>query len=221
MVIYVPKEWILNSATNRFQLNYSRNVGKVSEDIRKCTPKSLEEWEDYYYKNVYPKNHLISLGKRLFVKITEVLQYEIESISEEDCINYIINLVINRTFDGYTTEIRTIYGQLENLLEVTIFPAPDEWDRQYNVDFYIEINEKTFIGIQIKPVSNVTHIPQIYKEHEIQKATHEKFKQKYGGNVFYVISTRENKKKVIQNKQVITQIKDEMNRLAVSTGEQV
>ena len=46
----MPKEWILNSATNRFQLNFSRNVGKVSEEIRKCAPKDKKEWEEYYYK---------------------------------------------------------------------------------------------------------------------------------------------------------------------------
>lgn len=46
----MAKEWILNSATNRFQLNYSRNVGKVAEEIRKCAPKFLPEWEEYYYK---------------------------------------------------------------------------------------------------------------------------------------------------------------------------
>ncbi|MCL4323351.1 MAG: MjaI family restriction endonuclease [Candidatus Thermoplasmatota archaeon] len=31
------EEWILNSATNRFQLNFARNVGRVSEEIRKMT----------------------------------------------------------------------------------------------------------------------------------------------------------------------------------------
>ncbi len=48
----MAKEWILNSATNRFQLNFSRNVGKVAEEIRKCAPKTLSEWEEYYYKKV-------------------------------------------------------------------------------------------------------------------------------------------------------------------------
>lgn len=42
----MPKEWILNSATNRFQLNFKRNVGATSEEIRKCSPKSLEEWKN-------------------------------------------------------------------------------------------------------------------------------------------------------------------------------
>ena len=129
----MAKEWILNSATNRFQYNFSRNVGKVSEEIRKCQPKELGDWEQYYYKNVRPKQHLVELGKKLFTKTTEVLQAEIESVTEEDCINFIINLVINRTFDGYQSEKQTIYGQLQDILGVKIEPAPDEWDRLFNV----------------------------------------------------------------------------------------
>ena len=44
----MAKEWILNSAMNRFQLNFKRNVGATSESIRKCAPKTLEEWREYY-----------------------------------------------------------------------------------------------------------------------------------------------------------------------------
>ena len=73
---------------------------------------------------------------------TEVIQAEIEEVTEEDCLQYIYNLVINRTFDGYQTEIKTIYGKLQRDLGVKIEPAPDEWDRVYNVDFYIEIDGK-------------------------------------------------------------------------------
>ena len=39
----MAKEWILNSAMNRFQLNFKRNVGATSESIRKCSPKTLHE----------------------------------------------------------------------------------------------------------------------------------------------------------------------------------
>lgn len=45
----MAKEWILNSAMNRFQLNFKRNVGSVSEEIRKCAPKKIEEWNAYYF----------------------------------------------------------------------------------------------------------------------------------------------------------------------------
>jgi len=208
----VPKEWILNSATNRFQLNFKRNVGAVSEAIRKCAPKSLEEWREYYFKNIRTKEHIEELGRKLYIKITEVIASEVEEITEEDCIHYINQLVINRTFDGYTTEIRTIYGQLQEELGVKIEPAPDEWDRLFNVDFFIKVKDK-YIGIQIKPASGVSHIPEIFKERNQQAATHRKFTELYGGKVFYVISIKEGNKKVIQNKEVIDEIRGEIKRL--------
>ena len=54
----MAKEWILNSAMNRFQLNFKRNVGATSESIRKCSPKTLEEWRKYYFENVRSKEHI-------------------------------------------------------------------------------------------------------------------------------------------------------------------
>lgn len=208
----MPKEWILNSATNRFQLNFKRNVGAVSEAIRKCAPKSVEEWRDYYFKNVKPKQHIEELGRKLYVKITEVIAAEVEEVTEEDCIQYMIQLVINRTYDGYTTEIRTVYGQLQSELGVKIEPAPDDWDRLYNVDFFIKIGDK-FIGLQIKPASGVSHIPEIFKERNQQAATHQKFSARYGGKVFYVISVKEGTNKIIANKEVIEEIRAEIKRL--------
>lgn len=208
----MAKEWILNSATNRFQLNFKRNVGPTSLSIRTCQPKSLQDWEQYYYQNVKPREHLVQLGKKLYVKITEVLVAEISEITEQDCINYIINLVIDRTFDGYVTEIQTVYGQLEQLIDRKVEPASDEWDRLFNVDFYIQIGTK-YIGLQIKPAGDVSHIPQIYKERGLQAATHQKFSKEYGGKVFYVVSLTEGKKKIIQNPEVIDEIKDEILRL--------
>lgn len=195
----------------RWQFNRPRNVGKVSEEIRKCAPKSLKDWEEYYYKNVYPKQHLEKLGRRLCMKITEVCQAEIESITEEDCINFVINLVINRTYDGYQSEIQTVYGQLQEALGIKIEPAPDEWDRKYNVDFFIKVKDK-YIGLQIKP-AGYAYITQIINELEFQKKTHEKFTTKYGGKVFYIISVKEGRKKVIYNPEVIEEIRKEIERL--------
>ncbi|MCD4830396.1 MAG: MjaI family restriction endonuclease [Anaerohalosphaeraceae bacterium] len=208
----MAKEWVLNSAMNRFQLNFKRNVGAVSEEIRKCSPKTLEQWKDYYFGSVYPKSHLEELGRKLYIKITEVISAEVENITEQDCINYMIGLVLDRTYDGYDTEIKTIYGQLQNLLGQEIEPAPDEWDRLYNVDFFIKIKE-SYIGLQVKPASGVSHIPQIFKEKTLQQKTHDKFKNKYGGQVFYVISVKDGKKKVIYNPEVVEQIMAEIERL--------
>ncbi len=208
----VPKEWILNSAMNRWQLNFKRNVGAVSEAIRKCAPKSLEDWKKFYYEEVRSEEHIEDLGRKLYIKITEVIAAEVEMITEEDCIEYLKNMVIDRTFDGYMTEIKTIYGQLEKELGEKIEPAPDKWDRLYNVDFFIKIGDK-FIGIQIKPASGVSHISQIFKERSLQKNTHEDFTKKFGGKVFYIISMKIGQKKVIQNPEVIAEIKKEIKRL--------
>ena len=209
----MAKEWILNSATNRFQLNFKRNVGAVSEAIRKCAPKTVDEWRKYYFTQVRSKQHIKELGRKLYVKITEVIASEVEEITEEDCIHYILQLVIDRTFDGYTTEIRTVYGQLQSLLGVKIEPTPDEWDRLFNVDFFIKMNDK-YIGLQIKPASGVSHIPEIFKERNQQAETHKKFTEKYGGKVFYVISIKEGTNKVIHNKEIVEEIRAEIKRLS-------
>ena len=209
----MPKEWILNMTTNRWGLNKKRSVGPVSALIRKCAPKSLREWEEFYLKNVYPKEHLIDLGKKLYVKITEVVQSEIEEVTEEDCINYIVNLVTKRTYEGYITEKQTIYSQLQGILGVKIKAAPDEWDRLYNVDFFIEVNRR-FIGLQIKP-ETFERAPEVEtKWKEIQRVTHNKFTKKYGGRVFMVISVKRGRQKVIYNEEVIQEIKEEILRLS-------
>lgn len=209
----MAKEWVLNSATNRFQLNFKRNVGATSEAIRKCEPKSPEEWQKYYFANVRTEEQIVELGKKLYVKITEVLVAEIDEITEEDCINYIKELVIDRTYDGYVREINTIYGQLQEILGVKIEAAPDEWDRLFNVDFFIKINDK-YIGLQIKPVSHTSSIPEIYKEKEIQHNTHVEFSKKYGGKVFYLFSCKSGDKKIIVNTEVIDEIRAEIARLS-------
>ena len=204
----MPKEWIINQANMRWGLNKKNRVGAVSEEIRRCAPKSVEEWKIYYFQNVYPEAHLESLGRTLYVKISEVCRAEIESVTEEDCIDFVKTLVISRTYDGYQSEIQTIYGQLQQALGVPVEPAPDEWDRGYNVDFFIKVKDK-YIGLQIKP-AGYAYIPQIINEFEFQKRTHEKFTEKYGGKVFYIISIAQDKKKVIYNLEVIEEIRKEI-----------
>jgi hypothetical protein len=195
----------------RWGLTRKNKVGPVSELIRRCGPKTREEWETYYFGKVYPKEHLEELGRRLYVKVSEVCRAEIDAVTEEDCVGFIVTLVIDRTFDGYQSEIQTIYGQLEKALSVKIQPAPDEWDRGYNVDFFIAVKDR-YIGLQIKPAGHA-YIPQIINELQFQKATHEKFTNKFGGKVFYVISIKEGDRKVIHNLEVIEEIRREIDRL--------
>lgn len=157
---------------------------------------------------------LEDIGEQLYVKITEVIQSEVADVTEQDCIDYMMQLVIDRTYDGYVTEIQTIYGQLQRILKVKIEPAPDEWDRLFNVDFFIKVGEK-FIGLQIKPVSfgSGAQLPEIFKEKNIQEETHKQFTEGFGGKVFYIYSIKNGEKKEIYNKEVIDEIAAEIKSL--------
>jgi hypothetical protein len=98
------------------------------------------------------------------------------------------------------------------MLGVKIESAPDEWDRLFNVDFFIKIKEK-YIGLQIKPINTGIQLPEIFKEYSLQEKTHQKFTEVFGGKVFYLFSAKVGEKKEIQNKEVINDIKAEIKRL--------
>ena len=105
------KEFVLNYAMNRWQLNFKRNVGSTSDSIRICNPSSYEEWCDFYYSNVRSKEHLDELGKVLHKKSTDELPSEdrfhpnlLASITEQDCVDYIHMVVLRRPYNGYLKE---------------------------------------------------------------------------------------------------------------------
>ncbi len=222
----MAKEWVLNIAFNRWQFNRPRYVGRVAEAIRACAPKSLDEWEQYYYSQVPEKHvpagwqmlgstmmeHLEEVGRRLYAKISEQLRSEVDAIIEEDCIQYVREVVIRRTYEGYITEKRTVYEQLEQELGVKLLPAPDDWDRRYNVDFLINVAGK-FIGIQIKPVT-YTQTPELHRWQEWMRRSHQRFEEEKGGKVFIIFSvTERGGRKRILNAEVIDQIRKEIQGL--------
>jgi len=218
------RETLLNYGLNRWGLNKAYSVGSTSELIRTCSPKTFEEWESFYFEKAYQKKKnglkitrefITNLGSTLFIKLTEVIQCELSSIQEEECIDYAYNLVLNRTYEGYRTEVDTIYGQLEGILEVKIHPAPDEWDRKYNVDFYIQpkVSVEKYIGIQIKPMSSGKSIND-YQWDKMHKDNHERFALNMGGKVFFVYSIKSGGKKQLYNTEIIEEIKEEIRRLS-------
>jgi hypothetical protein len=215
------RETLLNYAMNRWGLNKAYSVGSTSELIRNCAPSSFEEWEKYYFHNASQKktgglritrDYITGLGQTLYIKLSEVVQNELVSISEEECVDYAYNLVLNRTYEGYMTEIDTIYGQLEGILGVKIEPAEDRWDRTYSVDFFIEIG-KRFIGIQIKPIESGQALNQ-YQWVEMHMVNHQRFEDDFGGRVFFIYSAKSTTgKKKIYNVEVIDEIQAEIDRL--------
>ncbi|MCS6923676.1 MAG: MjaI family restriction endonuclease [Fimbriimonadales bacterium] len=124
---------------------------------------------------------------------------------------YVREVVLDRTFAGYQTEKRTVYEQLEELLGTKLEPAPDEWDRAYNVDFYISVG-KAKIGIQIKPTT-YEQTPEPHKWHRWMQESHQRFEQEQGGRAFIVFSVKQGDKKVIANPEVVDEIKAEIERI--------
>lgn len=220
----MKKEWILNIACNRWGLNKKNKVGPVSMWIRECSPRDMDEWKNYYFEklrgflieqniNLEPEEYLKSLGETLYIKITEVMRKEIDDVKLEDCIRYIYELVIDRTFQGYQTEKKTVYEQLEKILGERIEPAPDEIDRRYNVDFIIKVAKNKLIGQQIKPITFKTSQEYERLLRDIHEQSHKKFTEKFGGKVFIILSTKEGQEKTIHNKEVIDEIKEEITKL--------
>jgi hypothetical protein len=215
------RETLLNYGMNRWGLNKAHSVGSTTELIRTCAPTKYEEWEEFYFTRAkqkkkgglnFTREFITGLGQTLYIKLSEVVQSELVSITEEECIDYAYNLVLNRTYEGYRTEIETIYGQLEGAAERKIEPAPDNWDRSYSVDFFIQVGEK-FIGIQIKPIASGQALNQ-YQWIEMHMINHQRFESDFGGKVFFIYSTKSSTgKKKIYNTEVIGQIKEEIQRL--------
>lgn len=215
-------ETLLNYAMNRWGLNKAHSVGKTSELIRACAPSEFKEWEEFYFAEAKQKKnngiaitreYITGLGKTLYIKLSEVVQNELGSITEEECIDYAYNLVLNRTYEGYRTEIETIYGQLESAVGEKIEAAPDKWDRMYNVDFFIKIKDRC-VGIQIKPIESGQALNQ-YQWIEMHQRNHEKFEKDFGGKAFFVYSIKSSgKRKKIYNTEVIEEIIVEIKRLS-------
>ncbi len=72
------KEKVLNYATQTYQLSRPNKVGAVMALIRECQPNTIDEWEQWYFKNAttvgkntfkITKESLRELGERLYEKL--------------------------------------------------------------------------------------------------------------------------------------------------------
>jgi len=219
------KEKVLNYASNTYQLTRPNKVGAVMALIRECQPNALQEWEDYYFNKAYTKSKkpvkitkrlLEELGERLYAKITEVVIPEwtaaFKDLSLEDCKEYIYQITVVRTYDGFLLEKSVVNDGLKKIFpEVTFEESDEELDHAGDIDYIGKIGNKAF-GIQIKPITANSNFGN-YNITERMSLSFQDFEDKYGGKVFVVFSTREGNKKDIVNKSIIEEIKKEIERL--------
>lgn len=217
------KEKVLNYATQTYQLSRPNKVGAVMALIRECQPNTIEEWEQWYFENAktaeknslkITKESLKELGERLYEKITQVVIPEwkeaFNALTKEDCYNYIYNLTINRTYDGYLREKSVVNDGLAKIfLDVHFEESSADLDHTGDIDYLGYVTEKKAFGIQIKPITAQANFGN-YSVSERMRASFDSFKDIYKGNVFIVFSLDGE----IANKEIINQIKTEIERLS-------
>lgn len=219
------KEKVLNYTSNTYQLTRPSKVGTVMALIRECQPASLDEWESYYFENAYTNTKspvkvtdeiLQELGERLYAKLMEVVIPEwtkaFKNITLQDCFDYIYDVTVVRTYDGFLLEKSVINDSLAKIFtDVEFEESEPELDHAGDIDYLGKVGKKSF-GIQIKPVTaNATFAN--YKISDRMSASFQNFEKKYGGKVFIIFSTRVGNKKDIVNKDTIKDIANEILRL--------
>jgi hypothetical protein len=216
------KEKVLNYATQTYQLSRPNKVGTVMALIRECQPKTFEDWEKWYFENAHTdgktstkinKESLEELGERLYVKIKEIVIPEwTEAFSQltlQDCVDYIFNLTINRTFDGFLREKSVVEDNLAKTFPEVRFEQSDpHLDHAGDIDYLGWVGDKAF-GIQIKPITAKANFGN-YSATERMRASFDDFTKKYGGKVFIIFSVDDR----ITNEEVILEIAAEIIRLS-------
>lgn len=219
------KEKVLNYTSNAYQLTRPSKVGAVMELIRECQPKTFQEWRQYYFEKAHTKTKvpvkvtqaiLNELGERLYEKITEVVIPEwtesFKQITKQDCYDYVYEVTIPRTFDGFLTEKSVINDFLAKKFPDVVFEESDsDLDHSGDIDYIGKVGYKAF-GIQIKPVTANSNFGN-YNLSERMQANFESFEEKYGGKVFIIFSSKVGNKKEVKNKEVLDQITAEIARL--------
>ena len=152
------------------------------------------------------------LGESLYVKLKESAAPQFDDIFDDltmdDCIEYLSNRIINRTFDGFLREKSVIEDNLAKEFPNVRFEESDpELDHAVDIDYLGWVGNKAF-GIQIKPVTSKSNFGN-YSASERMKASFINFTKQYGGQVFVVYSIDDK----IKNLEVVAQIAAEIGLL--------
>lgn len=215
------KEFLLNYVNRRWGLTKTTKVGAVMSLIRECQPVTFDEWKSWYFENAYTKTKqpikvtkeiLIELGERLHAKFREIvipqLKEAMNTITLQDCIDYICQLTINRTYDGFLTEKSVVNDNLSKKFPEIIFEETDpELDHAGDIDYLGKVNDKSF-GIQIKPVTANANLGN-YDITARMEESFRTFEERFGGKVFIIFSINDK----IVNTDIYNDIEEEINRL--------
>lgn len=168
-------EHILNEYYNTGHFNRPQLIGYMMRMIRDLKPLTVEEWKIWYLENVHDEQYIESIAKAMCDSIPA--KYH---VSFQECLNYVSDVMFRRTFQGYNKEHQAL-----NILREAISPnvqeAPEDWDTQYFIDFYLRNRNGHLIGIQLKP--ETFYYGHYYNVVNIQGKMNA-FRQEYNADVF-------------------------------------
>lgn len=158
------KEKVLNYTSSTYQLTRPNKVDAVMALIRECQPKTIVEWEEYYFKEAYTKRKdrdkitketLDDLGERLYSKVTEVVIPEwteaFKNLTLQDCKDYIYEVTIVRTYDGFLLEKSVVNDGLSKIFTDIKFEESDpELDRSRQYPVILALYSKCFIPKRVQ-----------------------------------------------------------------------
>jgi hypothetical protein len=218
------KEIILNYANRRWGFTKTNKVGEVMALIRQCQPQTFQEWQEWYFKNAFTNTKhpikinreiLTELGQRLHEKITEIvapqLREALATLTLQDCIDYVYELTILRTFDGYLTEKSVVYDILAKKFPDIVFEETNpDLDHAGDVDFIGKVGNKAF-GLQIKRITAQASMGNFSVTARMEQSFRD-FEHQHGGKVFIVFSVDGK----IFNEKIVEEIRKEIERLKMS-----
>lgn len=224
-------EFILNKTAVDHHLTRPSKVGPTIELLYEYNPKSMSEWAHIFYeKSVQKKkdgsgkrvdeSYLNSVGDELFrilnEKIFPLIIQAKDELTSEDCRNFIKDVVIRRSYEGFIAE-KDIVNQVEIALEGDVEFTKDSQLESINVDAYGKSKKYgRTIGLSVKPLSYKKQ-DGFGKDDSLHKSW-KKWEEENDSKIFVVFYSekKDGQKKVIKDKDgLISQIQNYLSKKIV------
>ncbi len=184
----MKKEGLLNTYYNKGEFNHPARIGYMIKTIRQLSPLTEDEWRIWYLKNIHDDSYLTGLAEEMCGTIPP--QYH---IGVDECKDYIYDVMFRRTFQGYNKE-KSALRILRQEVSPDVQEAPEDWDTQYFIDFYVKGADNRLVGIQLKPETFYHGQYQNIVDIEGKMGA---FRQKYNAATFILTYRQSSEKEIV------------------------
>ena len=190
---------ITNDAWNRSSVNHPDNVGYLIGHISDLQPKTYEEWEKYFYKNIANENKLIEYAERfrdfVFADSDIMKVYNYHHLHFAVFYKMVVCRLIYETWLGYSAEVEigeVVAGRLRAAgHSVRMEKLSPKDDNKYAVDFLLFINNRLLCGVQVKSENYIKSNKLIVQNTiKMNKKKNKKFEEDFGVPVKYAFYKR-------------------------------